>query len=374
MVTPGDAFAAFERAGVTFWTGVPDSLLKDFCRYVEDHAREGDHVIAASEGGAVALAAGHHLATGAVCGVYLQNSGLGNTINPLVSLADPAVYRIPIVLLIGWRGQPGTRDEPQHVRQGETTLQMLDAIGVPTRVAESDTPAFVESVDWAVTTALARSGPTALVVPARTFAGYEGRRAGELETLPLREAALAAIAGALPADMAIVATTGKTSRELYELRQRVGGPPRDFLTVGSMGHASQIALGIALARPEQGVCIFDGDGAALMHLGAFAVIGEHGRGNLRHVLFNNRAHESVGGQPTPTRRLDFVSLALAAGYHWAEGVDELDALPDLVAALCAQPGPALLEVRVRQGSRPDLGRPKESPDVNRARFMAWLDR
>jgi phosphonopyruvate decarboxylase len=341
---------------------------------VEVHASEGKHVIAASEGGAVALAAGYYVASGEVCGVYLQNSGLGNTINPLVSLADPAVYRIPMALLIGWRGQPGTRDEPQHVRQGETTLRMLDAIGVPTRVVEDNERAFSESVDWAVTAAVARSGPTALVVPAGTFAPYDVRLEEEIEALPLREAALAAIAGALSADTAIVATTGKTSRELYELRQRVGGPARDFLTVGSMGHASQIALGIALARPEQDVCVFDGDGAALMHLGAFAVIGEHAGGNLRQVLFNNRAHESVGGQPTPTRQVDFVGLALAAGYRWAERADELEALPDRVATMCAQPGPALLEVRIRQGSRPDLGRPKESPDANRTRFMAWLDR
>jgi phosphonopyruvate decarboxylase len=372
---PADAFAAFRRAGVDFWAGVPDSLLKDFCRYVEVHAAEHSHVIAANEGGAVAIAAGHHLATGAVCGVYLQNSGLGNTINPLVSLADPAVYEIPLVLLIGWRGEPGTQDEPQHRRQGETTLQLLETMGVPTRVVPRDIEGFGDAVDWAVTTAKARAGPTALVVPAGSFEPYEGaERSDPGVGLPAREDTLVAVAEGLPDDFAIVATTGKTSRELYEHRRRAGGPTREFLTVGSMGHASQIALGIALARPAQRTCIFDGDGAAVMHLGSLAVIGEHAPPNLYHVIFNNRAHESVGGQPTPTRRLDFPGLALAAGYRRATSVDTLDAVAPAVAGLTADGGPALLEIRIRQGSRPDLGRPEEPPGESRRRFTAWLER
>ena len=375
MLRPADAVAAFRRAGVDFWAGVPDSLLKDFCRYVEEHAPEGSHVIAANEGGAVAIAAGHHLATGAVCGVYLQNSGLGNTINPLVSLADPAVYEIPLVLLIGWRGEPGTQDEPQHRRQGETTLELLETIGVPTRVVPRDTEGFGDAVDWAVTTSRARAGPTALVVPVGTFEPFEGaERSDPRVGLPAREDALAVVADGLPDDFAIVATTGKTSRELYEHRRRAGGPAREFLTVGSMGHASQIALGLALARPAQRVCVFDGDGAAVMHLGSLAVIGEHAPANLYHVLFNNQAHESVGGQPTPTRRLDFPRLALAAGYTWAGSAEVLDEIVDQVEALWRQDGPALLEIRIRQGSRSDLGRPQESPSHNRGRFTAWLAR
>jgi phosphonopyruvate decarboxylase len=346
VVHPADAFAAFRDAGIAFWAGVPDSLLKDFCRYVEDHTPDGSHVIAANEGGAVAIAAGHHLATGGVCGVYLQNSGLGNTVNPLVSLTDPAVYQVPLVLLVGWRGEPGTKDEPQHIRQGETTLQLLDTVGVP-----------------------------ALVVPAGTFGAYEvGERDETDAALPVREHALVAIAEALPDHVAIVATTGKTSRELYEHRKRTGSPQRDFLTVGSMGHASQIALGIALATPDRRVCIFDGDGAAVMHLGALAVIGEHAPPNLYHVLYNNHAHESVGGQPTPTHRLDFPRMALAAGYAWAGSAASLEAVPASVGDLCDHDGPALLEILVRQGSRSDLGRPEESPAENRRQFVAWLRR
>ncbi len=375
MVQPADAFAAFERAGVVFWTGVPDSLLADFCRYVEDHAPERSHVVAANEGGAVAIAAGHHLATGDVPAVYLQNSGLGNAVNPLVSLADPLVYRIPMVLLIGWRGEPGVEDEPQHRRQGETTLGVLETIGVPTRVVSRDPDGFVEAVTWAVLAATERCGPTALVVPAGTFGAYDGGDRGEPQTgLPFREEALVAVAEGLPEDIAIVATTGKTARELYEHRRRRGGPRREFLVVGSMGHASQIAFGLALGAPLQRVCVLDGDGAAVMHLGGLAVIAEHAPANLYHVLFNNHAHESVGGQPTPTHRLDFPRLALAAGYTWAGSADRLGAIPEQVDALCRQDGPAFLEIRIRQGSRPDLGRPEESPSENRRQFTSWLAR
>jgi phosphonopyruvate decarboxylase len=374
VVDPAAALAAFARAGVTFWAGVPDSLLKDFCAYVDDHAAAGSHVIAANEGGAVAIAAGHYLATGDVPGVYLQNSGLGNAVNPLVSLVDPMVSSIPLVLVVGWRGRPGAPDEPQHGRQGEATLRMLESIDLPARVVEQDATAFEGSVDWAVSTARERGGPTALVVPAGTFVAPPGETGEPNASLPLREDALVAIVEALPADAAIVATTGKTSRELDEYRRRVGGDSREFLTVGGMGHASQIALGVALARPEQLVCVIDGDGAAVMHLGALAVIGEHCPENLAHVLLNNHAHESVGGQPTPTSRLDFTAIALAAGYRWAERAASLHAVPDLVRALSDQPGPSLLEVAIRQGSRPDLGRPDDPPVVNRDRFMAWLDR
>jgi phosphonopyruvate decarboxylase len=374
VVRPADAVAAFRRAGVTFWTGVPDSLLADFCRFVEDEAAEGSHVVAANEGGAVAIAAGRHLATGEVCGVYLQNSGLGNTINPLVSLADPAVYRVPLVLLVGWRGRPGTEDEPQHRRQGEITLELLEVLGVPARVVPSEPTAFAEAVDWAVASARERSGPAALVVPAGTFDAYAGTARDGDRSLPLREDALVAVVERLPEDVAIVATTGKTSRELYEYRRRSGAQGRDFLTVGSMGHASQIALGVALAKPDRRVCVFDGDGAAVMHLGSLAVIAERAPANLYHVVFNNEAHESVGGQPTPTSRLDFPGLARAAGYRRADSVESLEAIPDAVDRLCADEGPALLEIRIRQGSRPDLGRPRESPSENRSRFGAWLDR
>jgi phosphonopyruvate decarboxylase len=374
VVRPADAVATFRRAGVTFWAGVPDSLLKDFCRFVEDEAPEGSHVVAANEGGAIAVAAGRHLATGDVCGVYLQNSGLGNTVNPLVSLADPAVYGLPLVLLVGWRGQPGTEDEPQHVRQGETTLELLEVIGVPARVAPSETAAFAEAVDWAVASAQERGGPTALVVPAGTFEAYAGTSREAESSFPFREEALVAVAERLPEDVAVVATTGKTSRELYEHRLRTGSPGRDFLTVGSMGHASQIALGVALARPDRRVCVFDGDGAAVMHLGSLAVIAEQAPSNLYHVVFNNAAHESVGGQPTPTSRLDFPALARAAGYSRADRVGSLEAIADAVDWLCRDEGPALLEIRIRQGSRPDLGRPRESPGESRRRFAAWLGR
>lgn len=373
MVDPAGAFAAFQRHGVAFWTGVPDSLLKDFCLFVDEHSEPGAHVIAANEGGAVALAAGQFLATGAVAGVYFQNSGLGNAVNPLVSLADPTVSGIPMVLLIGWRGRPGVADEPQHGRQGEAMLPLLEAIAVPALVAPREDVEFEDAVQWVATKAQERHGPSALVVEEGTFGAYAGggaARAGS--TLPSREDALVEVVRSLPARAAIVSTTGKTSRELYEYRRRSGAAPQEFLTVGAMGHASQIALGVALAQPSRPVCVLDGDGAALMHLGAFAVIGQHSPANLLHVLFNNHAHESVGGQPTPSSRLDFPALAAAAGYRTVARVSTVDEIRPALSSMAEDRGPSFLEIEIRVGSRGDLGRPSEPPSHNRDAFMAWL--
>jgi phosphonopyruvate decarboxylase len=382
VIAPRFLFEELARRDMRFFAGVPDSLLKDFCAYVEDHAESGCHVITANEGGAVALGAGHHLATGRTPVVYMQNSGLGNALNPLLSLADPAVYALPVLLLIGWRGEPGVHDEPQHVKQGRVTCGLLEAAGIPHVVVEGGEEGVAATLDEVVRSLAARPGPHALVFRAGAFAPYPGpgaerpRRAARpsgADGLDRRRA-LVALLDAAPGD-AVVATTGKISRELMELRAARGEPPdTDFLVVGSMGHVSQIALGIALARPERRVLCVDGDGSALMHLGGLAIVAAARPANLVHVILNNGCHESVGGQPTVGFAVDFPALARAAGYAHAETVR---AAGDVAAALArarAADGVALVEVRIDPGGSGNLGRPGRPLAELKDLFVKALER
>jgi phosphonopyruvate decarboxylase len=373
MLHAKDVYRAFRDTGVNFFTGVPDSLLKDICAYITDTAGAGEHVITANEGGAVALAMGHYLATGEPAVVYLQNSGLGNTVNPLLSLADREVYGIPMIVMVGWRGEPGRPDEPQHVKQGRVMLGMLDTMGYPYFILDADTADPTALIARCCDEARQRMSPVALVVRAGTFAPYALKDAGAPELPLTREGALGRILDRLGEDTVVVSTTGKASREVFEYRAVRGqGHHRDFLTVGGMGHASMIALGIALRRPDRPVICLDGDGAVLMHMGALSTIGLHAPPNFRHVVLNNASHDSVGGQPTAGFDVDLCAVALACGYAAARVAGttvELDAEAD---RLLASDGPALLEVRVRRGARSELGRPTTSPAENRRALMAWL--
>jgi phosphonopyruvate decarboxylase len=360
MIEPFELLRVLASHGVTFFTGVPDSLLKEFCDCVADRAAPGDHLIAANEGGAVAAALGYHLATGRTPLVYLQNSGLGNAINPLLSLADPAVYGTPMLLLIGWRGEPGTRDEPQHAKQGAVTLALLDAMELPYAILDADTRELQNAVTGLLDRA--RGMPCAMVVRKGTFAACRApittRPAGSLD----REWTIAGIAdSAAPGDL-FVATTGVTARELYEHRvRRREDHARDFLVIGGMGHASQIAHALAVHQPSRQVYCLDGDGALLMHMGALATIGASRVRNFRHVVLNNGAHESVGGQPTAALSIDVPAIARAAGYARAARIEVANELPRAVRELREGDGPALLEVRIATGHRSDLGRPASPP-------------
>ena len=372
-IEPAELWNALTGSGIEFFTGVPDSLLKDFIAYLSDHADPEQHVTAANEGGAVALATGHHLATGGIAAVYLQNSGLGNTVNPLTSLADPEVYGIPVLLIVGWRGRPGVHDEPQHRKQGAITLAQLDVLGIPTVVLDEGVEDVQGAIRGLVQEALSGSRPVALVVPPGRLAPYKRAAAAVPRFGQRREAAIEAVLATLGPRDVVVCTTGMASREVFEYRERAGdGHGRDFLTVGGMGHASQIALGLALAQPDRTVVCLDGDGAAIMHLGALAVIGTRGPANLRHVVVNNGAHDSVGGQPTAGLEVDLVAIAAACGYRATRRVESLAEIADAVAALAATPGPTLLEVRVDLGARADLGRPTATPAENKAELMAFL--
>jgi phosphonopyruvate decarboxylase len=342
--------------GVEFFAGVPDSLLKPVCFYLADHV--GDkHVVAATEGGAVALACGYHLATGKVPLVYLQNSGQGNTINPLLSLADRDVYSIPLLLLVGWRGEPGTKDEPQHVKQGKVTVSLLEAMDIPCRVLAPEPDVARRCVEESVAIAAGEGRPVALLVRKDTFEPCKPKSQPSGHFEMTREWAIESVVAALGETDVIVSTTGKISRELYEYRARSGkGHQREFLTVGSMGHASQIALGIALAKPDRQVFCLDGDGAMLMHMGGAAVVGAAGVANFKHVILNNGVHDSVGGMATAGLRVSFTEIVKACGYTEAWRVERRVDVAEKVAKLRAVTGPAMLEIMVQKGAHADLGR------------------
>lgn len=375
MISPQRFVETVGEAGVDLFVGVPDSLLKAFSQHVMAELPRESHLITANEGAAVGVAMGHFLASGRPALVYLQNSGVGNAVNPLLSLADPEVYGVPMVVLVGWRGQPGVKDEPQHVKQGRVMVPMLEAMEVPHTVLPSD-PAEAESVvKSAVSTALERRSPFVLLVEKGTFEpaggtldfGLEGA-----ERLPTREDALGAVVAHVPVGAAIVSTTGMLSRELFELRVAAGERgDQDFLTVGGMGHASAIALGLAHQRDGDVWCL-DGDGALLMHTGTLATIGDIAPTNYRHVVFNNGVHDSVGGQPTSIGSVDIPALAAAVGYRWAATVDDVERVGKSISEMLAVEGPTLLEVQVRPGARGDLGRPTRTPRESLDLFVAAL--
>lgn len=373
MLSPKIFIESLAAKGIDFFAGVPDSLLKNVCAYISDTLDDRHNIIAANEGAAVGLAAGHYLATGHIPCVYMQNSGEGNAINPLASLTDKEVYGIPVLLVIGWRGEPGVHDEPQHVKQGKITLPLLDAMGIRHEILSQDETEFRSQLDGAVRHMSETGEAFAFIVRKNTFEPYTLQR-HEVNEYPLsREEAIQKVAASLSAKDVIVSTTGMISRELFEYRTAQGqGHERDFLTVGSMGHASQIALGIALEKTDRRVWCFDGDGAALMHLGSVAIIADKAPENFVHVIFNNGAHDSVGGQPTVGLKVNLAGIAKAAGYKDAVSVTTAEDLGSALKALKTMRGPVLLEVRVHRGNRKDLGRPTTTPIQNRDALMEFM--
>lgn len=366
QVSPQDFYEALGHNQIDLFTGVPDSLLTDIAGYITDHTPPERHVITANEGNAVALACGYHIATGRYAAVYLQNSGLGNMVNPLLSLADPDVYSVPMLLIIGWRGEPGVKDEPQHVAQGRLTLPLLDTMGIAYQVIDPE--AWQQQIADATETMRQTNRPVALVIRKGTFSKYAVKTRSADTTLT-REQALEAIIDTIDAADFIVSTTGKTSREVFEIRERRGeGHASDFLTVGGMGHASSIAMGMALGTDRR-VYTVDGDGAFLMHLGAAAVAAQQAPNNFRYVLINNGAHESVGGQPTIGFDIDIEAILIGAGFTGVTSVTSADAIGPAIAALADAPRTAVV-ITVAQGSRADLGRPTTTALQNKLDMMA----
>jgi len=371
MVSPETFYNTLIKNGVSFFAGVPDSLLKNICAYITDHSDEKHNIIAANEGAAVGLAAGHYLATGEVAMVYMQNSGIGNAVNPLLSLADELVYSMPILLVIGWRGEPGVHDEPQHLKQGAVTPALLDAMEIPHTVLSDDEAKAAEQTERIIADCRKKSKPHAIIIRKDTFGKYSLKNKSVNNNPLSREEAMKIAVDRIPANGLIISTTGKLSRELYEYREEKGqGHKSDFLTVGSMGHSSSIALSIALSQAERPVFCFDGDGSLIMHMGAIGNIGHLAPKNFVHVLFNNGAHESVGAQPTLGFEMDMPAIAKACGYKYAASAKTED---EIIAAFAfAQQKPAFIEIKVRIDSRDNLGRPRTAPMENKESFMKNL--
>ena len=347
-----------------FFTGVPDSLLANFCSCVRQNSPDSRNIIAANEGNAVGIACGYHIATGRYGVVYMQNSGEGNAVNPLLSIADEEVYSIPLLLMIGWRGEPGTKDEPQHKKQGKVTLALLEAMGIEYEILQDD---YIPQIDRAVRYMQACSKPFAIVVRKGLFSPYKSEI--PKSDYPLsREDALKFVLDFIPRDDFIVSTTGKTSREIFEIREARGqSHSGDFLTVGGMGHTSSIALGMSLGTKKNVYCI-DGDGSFIMHMGAFAINADKAGANFKYILNNNGAHESVGGQPTVGFRIDVPAILKAVGFEHvftAETPEEITSAMEQLAHVRL----GALVIYTHQGSRDDLGRPTVSPADNKIAMM-----
>lgn len=364
-----------ETIGADFYTGVPDSQLKALCNYLM-HTYGIDpkhHLIAANEGNCTAIAAGYHLATGKIPVVYMQNSGEGNIINPVASLLNDKVYAIPVIFVIGWRGEPGVHDEPQHIYQGEVTLRLLEDMDIKAFVVDRETTQERLGQALEEFRELLAVGKSVAFVVRKGALSYDGSVVYRNGHTMLREEIICHIA-AVTGEDPIISTTGKASRELFEIREADGKSHKyDFLTVGSMGHSSSIALGIAVNRSEKKIWCIDGDGAVLMHMGAMAVIGANHPANLVHVVINNGAHETVGGMPTVAGQIDLPAIAKACGYGYAVSVEDFEGLDRELAAAKARNELTMIEVKCSIGAREDLGRPTTSAAENKKAFMEYLE-
>lgn len=374
MIEVLEFFRILKNNGIDFFTGVPDSTLKHFCSLLDDNVPTNNHIVSSNEGAAIALATGYYLATNKIPLVYMQNSGLGNAVNPLTSLVDREVFGIPILLLIGWRGEPGKKDEPQHIKQGKITPNLLETLEIPFAVLDGSIEHIEETISMANSFMRSESHPYALVACRDTFEKYKSIQDGKDNRYECtREQVIKLIVDYLDHNDFIISTTGKTSRELFEYRAlKHQGHQNDFLTVGSMGHCSMIALGIALQKSNKNIYCIDGDGSIIMHMGNLAIIGQHGKENIRHILINNGVHDSVGGQPTVGFHIDFQMVAKACGYTLTLKAESFKEIKKAITILQSSKGPAFLEIRVNKGSRTNLGRPTLTPHENKKLLMKVL--
>lgn len=371
MISPKHFFDTLTKNGFHDYVGVPDSLLKNFCSYITDHA--SSHIISTNEGSALAYASGQYLKNNYPSVVYLQNSGFGNLINPLLSLNDEKVYSIPALLIIGWRGEPGVSDEPQHIKQGEIMIQLLNSLNLDYCVMDSNSSA-TDIVQMAANYLKDKKKPFAILVKKNTFSSYVCKSQvsfiKNFDSLPLREEILDALIKNIDNKSLFITTTGYCSREIYELRETLNqSHSRDFMTVGSMGHVLSIAHGICSKEKNKKVFCIDGDGSLLMHMGALSLNHILKPKNLFHILINNGSHDSVGGQDTNAFSVDFARLSKALGYkQYFSSIsiqDINDQAPDII---CAE-GPIFWEILSKKGSRENLGRPKSTPKENLKEFI-----
>jgi len=355
MVNQDKLFSSLQDLGIRFFTGVPDSLLNDFCLYLCRNYDREHHVMAANEGNAIGIATGNYMATGHIPVVYMQNSGIGNATNPLLSLAHQTVYSVPMILVIGWRGDPEVKDHAQHKKQGELTPVLMKDMDIPYEILDDD-DTVIEKFAWAHQTAKEISSPVALIAKKGILTQKEKHQEYPESTLMNREEAIAAVIDVFGNDAIYLATTGRATRELHEqLKEKGISEGHEFLNVGSMGHVSSVALGMAIACPERKIVVFDGDAAAVMHMGSLATIGRYQPRNLIHIVLNNGVNESVGGQPSAGQVIDLTTIAKSCGYTTPSVVVEkcMD-LKTMVEILAEADRPGFIDVHVRQGIRQDM--------------------
>lgn len=363
-----------EILGADYYAGVPDSQLKALCDWLmcEYGVDPKHHMIGANEGNCTALAAGYHLATGKVPVVYMQNSGEGNMINPAASLLNEKVYAIPVIFVVGWRGEPGVHDEPQHIYQGEVTVRLLEDMDIRTCIVGKETTAEELQGTMNGFREVLKTGKSVAFVIRKGALTFDGKAEYKNEYTMCREEIIRHIVRAAGEDP-VISTTGKASRELFEIREAAGqGHQYDFLTVGSMGHSSSIAFGIAAQKPGRRIWCVDGDGAVLMHMGSLAVLGAGRPGNLIHIVINNGAHETVGGMPTAAGAIDLAGVAKACGYPYTACVDSFEALDMELQAAKERKVLSFLEVKCAIGARADLGRPTTTARENKEHFMEYV--
>lgn len=374
MIDQASFMKILMEAGVEFFTGVPDSYLNGFCNYLQDNVPADKHVIAANEGNAVGIAAGYYYSSRTMPLVYMQNSGLGNVINPLASLTDKHVYKTPLLLLIGWRGEPGTGDHAQHITQGEITTRLLEMLDIPYIIAADDDLLFAEQLRPLLLEAKEERKAVAVLGRKGVFAAADKANICD-DSYPLRrEEAIAAILDVLPADSYYFASTGRATRELYFLREaRHESHKRDFLNLGAMGHLSSVALGVALANRKKRVVCLDGDASALMHMGSFSMACQVDAPNFLHIILNNGAHESVGGQPSAGCKLDFTTIAAGSGYNTVgQPVTTKEELAEALQKLSLCGGPSFIDFRIRKGLKGSLPPLQIDPEQLITDFMDQL--
>ncbi len=368
-----ELYEIFNENGITFFTGVPDSTFKDWMSYLADwHGKKLMNIVACNECEATSIASGYHLATNKIGVIYMQNSGLGKCVNPLTSLCDREVYSIPAILMVGWRGEPDKKDEPQHKKMGRIMMPLLDTLEIPYRILPNNLEQAREIIRHAKEISEKNKSPSAIIIKEGLLEKYIVKNEIEKKYEMSREDAIKTIVDNL-SDEIIISTTGKTSRELFEYRVKRKEKTRDFYTVGSMGCSASIALGVALQKLDKKIFVFDGDGAVLMQMGALGTIGHYKPRNFYHILFDNNSHDSTGGQPTVSDTLDFVKIALSCGYSEANSVKTKGELEQEINKIKEKRGPSLLVIKVNKGARNNLGRPTTTPIENKNTFMKFLN-
>ena len=369
-IDPYSFFDILSSNNIDFYTGVPDSAMKEFCHVISEKTTIQNHIISANEGTALGIATGYHLATGKIPFVYMQNSGFGNAINPLTSLVNEEVYSIPLLMMIGWRGEPETIDAIQHEKDGRIQIDLLESLDLPYLVFPQKNRDIVEQITEAVKHVRTHNSPFVLLLRRHSFDKVEKNNI--IQTYISREESIEKILQLIPKDSIVVSTTGKTSRELHECKTRLGQTEdREFLVVGSMGHASSIALGISVRNKKDIYCL-DGDGALIMHMGALSTIGKHGSTNFKHILLNNQVHDSVGGQPTSSDIMDYSKLSESVAYNSFFKISSTENFEEIFIKFINSKGPSLLEIQISPGSRNDLSRPQKSLAKAKLDFMHFV--